>query len=162
MKSTAAALLLTVAAVLGACSSSGDDEGTTSTSGSVESSPSGTDPADVLRVTGVVQAPLDGPPLDQLDPDAIVTITLEDISLADVESTIISTQRTEIADSGFPVEFSLPYDIDDIGDANTYRVAARVNAHGDLVMITDTVVPVITQGAPTSGVDVPLVSIATN
>lgn len=53
-------------------------------------------------------------------------------------------------------------DLGDIVDSNRCSVAARVESDGDLIMISDTVVPVITDGAPTSGVTIALVHIAAN
>jgi putative lipoprotein len=120
------------------------------------------DDSDSPTVTGTVIAPPEAPPADQLPADAVLTVTLEDISRADVAATMLSMQEIDLADESFPVAFELPYDLGDIAESNTYRVAARVTSSGDLLMISDTIIPVITNGAPTTGVDVPLVYIADN
>ena len=118
--------------------------------------------SDSPTVTGTVTAPLEAPPADRLPANALLTVTLEDVSRADAPSTVVSVQEIELAGATFPVPFQLPYDLGDIAETNTYRVAARVTSSGDLLMISDTIVPVITRDAPTTGVEVSLVSIADN
>ena len=111
-------------------------------------------------VTGIVSASGEARPVDQISANATLTVTLEDVSLADAPSKVLSTQTIELAGETFPVAFELPYGLGDIAETNTYRVAARVTSGGDVLMISDTVVPVITNGAPTIGVEVGMVSIA--
>ncbi|HUS42985.1 MAG TPA: YbaY family lipoprotein [Ilumatobacteraceae bacterium] len=118
--------------------------------------------SDSPTVTGTVVAPPQAPSIDRLPTNAVLTVTLEDVSRADAPTTILSMQEIDLADVSFPVAFELPYDLGDIADRNTYRVAARVASAGDLLMISDTVIPVITNGAPTSGVEVPMIYIANN
>ncbi len=118
--------------------------------------------SDSPTVTGTVMAPPEAPPADQLPANALLTVTLEDVSRADAPSTVVSVQEIELAGETFPVPFELPYDLGDIAETNTYRVAARVTSSGDLLMISDTIVPVITGDAPTTGVEVSLVYIADN
>ena len=118
--------------------------------------------SDSPTVTGTVVAPPQAPSIDRLPTNAVLTVTLEDVSRADAPTTILSMQEIDLADVSFPVAFELPYDLGDIADRNTYRVAARVALAGDLLMISDTVIPVITNGAPTSGVEVPMIYIANN
>ena len=118
--------------------------------------------SDSPTVTGTVVAPPQAPSIDRLPTNAVLTVTLEDVSRADAPTTILSMQEIDLADVSFPVAFELPYDLGDIADRNTYRVAARVASAGDLLMISDTVIPVITNGAPTSGVEVPMIYIADN
>ncbi len=122
----------------------------------------GGDDTESPTVTGTVVSPAEAPPVDQLPPNAVLTVTLEDISRADAPSTLVSAQEIELAGESFPVAFELPYELGDIAESNTYRVAARVTSSGDLLMISDTVIPVITRDAPTAGVEVPLVYIADN
>jgi uncharacterized lipoprotein YbaY len=122
----------------------------------------GGDDAASPTVAGTVVAPPEAPPIDQLPVNAVLTVTLEDVSRADAPATVLSEQDIELDGETFPVAFELPYQLGDIADANTYRVAARVTSSGDLLMISDTVIPVITRGAPTADVEVPLVYIADN
>ena len=107
-----------------------------------------------------MSASSEAPTVDQNSANATLTVTLEDVSLADAPSKVLSTQTIELAGETFPVAFELPYGLGDIAETNTYRVAARVTSGGDVLMISDTVVPVITNGAPTIGVEVGMVSIA--
>lgn len=131
------------ALALGACSGSADE-------------------AALPAVTGTVVAPPETPPVDQLPAGAVLTVALEDISRADAPSVVLATQQIQMQGQRFPVPFELGYDLGSIQESNTYRVAARVTSGGDLLMISDTIIPVITQGAPTSGVAVALIYIADN
>jgi putative lipoprotein len=117
---------------------------------------------DELRVTGTVVAPPEAPPVDELPANARLTVTLEDVSRADAPSTVLSVQEIELADEDFPVPFEVPYEVGDIVEGNTYRVAARVTSSGDLLMISDTLTPVITRGAPTTDVELAVIYIADN
>jgi putative lipoprotein len=132
--------LAVAALVLGACSS--DD--------------------DSASVTGTVAAPVDAPGSSELPADAVLTVVLQNISRADAPAVVLSSEVIELSGTEFPVAFELPYELGEIAENNTYSVAGRVEAGGDLLMISDTVVPVITGGAPTSGVEIALVTIATN
>jgi len=133
--------LAAAALALGACSS-GDDERTS--------------------VTGTVTAPADAPDSSGLPADATLTVTLQDVSVADAPAVVLSSEVIELSDTEFPVAFELPYELGDIAENNTYSVAGRVEAGGELVMISDTIVPVITSGAPTSEVEIALVTVAAN
>ena len=111
-------------------------------------------------VSGTVTAPSEAPPVAELPNGSLLTVTLNDVSLADAPATVLSTETVEVTE--FPISFELEYDLGDIVDDHTYTVAARVDAGGDLLMISDSMTPVITGGAPTSGVEVALVYIADN
>jgi uncharacterized lipoprotein YbaY len=82
----------------------------------------------------------------------------DDDRLSVTGTVILSSQTIELSDTVFPIAFELG----DIAENNTYSVAARAEAAGELVMISDTIVTVITNGAPTSAVEVALVTVATN
>jgi putative lipoprotein len=122
----------------------------------------GGDDAESISVTGTVTAPESAATISELPAGAALTVTLQDISIADAAAVILSSQVIELADTEFPVAFDLPYELGDIAENRTYSVAARVESGGDLLMISDTIVPVITNGAPTTGVEVALVAIAAN
>lgn len=108
-------------------------------------------------VTGSVTAPENGPPVDGFPEGSVLLVRLDDISKADAPAENISTQDVPLGDAEFPIPFELTYPTDEIDDRFTYAVSARIEYEGELLAITDTVVPVITNGAPTSGVVVPLV-----
>ena len=74
-----------------------------------------------------------------LPPGARVSVSVEDVSLADAPSrTIASTQFQ--AQGGVPIPFTLTYDADRIERGRTYTVSARIeDANGrQLLFITDT------------------------
>lgn len=80
-------------------------------------------------------------------PDSRFEAVLEDISRADAPAEELS--RVEIdGRAGPPYSFELAYDADIIDPRYTYAVRATLrDASGQLLFITDTVVPVLTQGA---------------
>jgi putative lipoprotein len=118
---------------------------------------------DGTAVTGNVTLAADAPDVTFVPSSAAtLSVTLQDVSVADAPAMVLSSQTIELTDQEFPIPFDLPYELGSIVENHTYSVAARVEAGGDLLMISDTMTPVITNGAPTSGVDVTLVSIAAN
>jgi putative lipoprotein len=113
-------------------------------------------------VSGLVTVAADGPDVAELPDGATLTIAIQDTSIADAPATDVATETADLAGLEFPIEFALDYDPDAIDDSLTYSMLARVEAGGDLLMINDTFTPVITNGAPTSDVEVALVLIAAN
>ena len=60
-----------------------------------------------------------------------------------------------------PIPFKLNYDPERIEPRHRYAVRAEIrDAHGDLLWITDTMSPVLTNGAPSDGVEVRVVQVA--
>jgi putative lipoprotein len=108
-------------------------------------------------VSGTIEAPTNGPPADGFPEGSVLTVRLDDISRADAPATTLASEELDLDGAAFPIEFELSYDSDDIDERFTYAVSARIEYQGDLLAVTDTVVPVITNDAPTSGVSVPLV-----
>jgi len=81
-----------------------------------------------------------------LPPGAVLTVTLADISRADAPADVLATQT--LADPGAPpYPFALPYDPAAIDARMTYAVSARVTLGDRLLMTSDSVHPVLTQGA---------------
>lgn len=155
-------LLIAVVAsamVLGACASDGDTGNDGTSVGRTE--PVATSTTDT-SVSGTVTVTPEAPPVSELPAGATLSVTLQDVSVADAPAMVLSSQTIELTDQDFPIPFELPYELGSIVDNHTYSVAARVQAGGDLLMINDTMTPVITNGAPTSGVEVALVYIAGN
>jgi putative lipoprotein len=84
-----------------------------------------------------------------LPPTAVVTVRLEDVSLADAPSVLIAEQVIRTAGRQVPFEFALAYDGSRIQPSNTYAVQVRIEDGGKLLFISDTMNPVITRDAPT-------------
>jgi len=81
-----------------------------------------------------------------LSPEAVVEVSLLDVSRQDVEATVIARQT--IANPGqVPVNFELEYDTQDIDEHMSYAISARISEGGDLRFVSDTHTPVLTRGA---------------
>ena len=84
-----------------------------------------------------------------LSDNAVVEISLQDVSRADAPAIEIARQR--ITRPGqVPVHFQLNYNPADIDERMTYTVQARITDQGKLLFINDTATPVLTRGAGTS------------
>lgn len=82
-----------------------------------------------------------------LPPDAELTATLEDVSLADAPSVTLGEVRMK-TDHAPPYAFSIPYDPARIKAQNVYAVRVQIRRDGKLLMVSDTHTPVLTGGAP--------------
>ncbi|WP_281994931.1 YbaY family lipoprotein [Ruegeria faecimaris] len=78
--------------------------------------------------------------------DATLYIELQNISLADAPAVTLAAQRYVL--SGVPAEFELTYDDALIRDGMTYAVRGAIYRGSQLLFTTDTVYPVLTNGAP--------------
>ena len=85
-----------------------------------------------------------------LPDDAIITVNLSDISLADAPARVISTVSFPAEGKQVPFDFSLPYSTAQIKGAQTITVSARIT-HGDkLLFTTKSVNEVLTHGKPST------------
>ena len=92
-----------------------------------------------------------------LSPDAVATVSLLDVSLADAPSVLV--EQVVIESPGQPpIAFSIPYFSADVDPSRTYVVSAHIS-DGNADFITDTAYPVLTGGAGDSA-DVVLIRIA--
>ena len=58
------------------------------------------------------------------------------------------------------IPFEIAYDAATILDTNTYTLQARLeDASGTLLYVNDTVIPVLTGGAPSEGLIVPVIAV---
>lgn len=90
--------------------------------------------------------------------DAVITVRLSDVSRMDAPAVLIAEQTIEARGKSVPIPYRLSYDPSRIEERNTYAVRAEIrDADGRLMWTTDTVVPVLTRGAPSDGVDIMLV-----
>ncbi|WP_210454928.1 YbaY family lipoprotein [Vibrio crassostreae] len=94
-----------------------------------------------------------------LPENAVVTVTLEDISLADVPSTVIATQEFTTDGKQVPFAFELNYDNNKIKANHRYNMRASIHVDGKLRFTTDTIKSVITDVENTQQADLRLVGV---
>ena len=95
-----------------------------------------------------------------LPPDAVVKVSLLDISRADAPAVTLSQQTIPSNGQQVPIPFRLAYTPQAIDARHTYAVRAEIRtAGGSLAWTTDTVHPALTNGAPTDGIDVNVVQV---
>ena len=82
-----------------------------------------------------------------LPPGAVFEAVLEDVSIADAPA--IELGRTTLEDPGNPpFHFEIDYDPAAVRPEGTYSVRAQVSVGRKLLFVSDTMNPVLTQGAP--------------
>ena len=90
-----------------------------------------------------------------LPEDAQVHVEISDLDSDDYPNSIIG--ETTVATNGqqVPIAFVLPYNTSDIEAVHDYVIAAQItDAQGNLLYISETPVPVITKGNPTTDVEI--------
>lgn len=87
-----------------------------------------------------------------LTPDALITVDLQDASSG--TTTIIATYDMVAEGRQVPIPFELTYDPASIDPAGTYLLGARISEGGQTTFASQTGVPVLTNGAPTSNVEI--------
>lgn len=96
-----------------------------------------------------------------LPPDAVLTVTVSDASVADAPSKVIAQRAVRTEGKQSPFQFILPYNPADIQPNARILLSAAVSIDGKLAFITDAVKPVINQGGSKQDlVLVPLPSVA--
>ena len=81
-----------------------------------------------------------------LPPGAVFEAVLEDVTIANAPAHVLG--RTTIADPGNPpFEFEVDFDPADIDEGRTYAVRAQVAVGRKLIFVSDTMNPVLTNGA---------------
>ncbi|MUL15892.1 YbaY family lipoprotein [Aliivibrio fischeri] len=88
-----------------------------------------------------------------LPANAVVTVTLEDISLADAPSKTITEQTFEVGENSSPFAYSLEFNTADIQANHRYAVRATIKVDDKLRFTTDTNYAVITDEATTLNQD---------
>ncbi|MBM3069704.1 YbaY family lipoprotein [Enterobacter sp. RHBSTW-00994] len=81
-----------------------------------------------------------------LPPDAVLTVTLSDASLADAPSKVLSQKAVRTEGKQAPFSFALPYNPAEIQPNARILLSAAVTINGKLTFITDTVQEVINHG----------------
>ncbi|CQJ53215.1 YbaY family lipoprotein [Yersinia rohdei] len=97
-----------------------------------------------------------------LPPDAVVTVTLSDASLADAPTRIIAQKAVRTEGKQAPFTFVLPFNPAEIQPNAHIIVSAAITHNGQLMFITDTIQEVINNGAGTQAnlLLVPVTSVA--
>jgi putative lipoprotein len=81
-----------------------------------------------------------------LPPDAVLTVTLADASLADAPSKVLAQRAVRTEGKQSPFQFILPFNPADIKPDARILLSAAITMDGKLAFVTDTVKPVINQG----------------
>lgn len=85
-----------------------------------------------------------------LPPEALITVRLVDVSLADAPAEVISEQVITAGGRQPPFAFELPYNPRTFDPSRTYAVQARIEVNDELRFISTTQYPVLTRGATDS------------
>ncbi|MCR9772901.1 YbaY family lipoprotein [Vibrio harveyi] len=88
---------------------------------------------------------------------AVVTVALEDVSLADAPAKVLAKQTFETEGKQVPLAFELSYNSNDIKPNHRYSLRARIEVDGKLRFINDTSIPVITDTEQTHQANIRLV-----
>lgn len=95
-----------------------------------------------------------------LPPEAVITVRIQDVSLADAPAQIIGEQVIRAEGKQVPIPYEVKYNPGEIKENHTYSMSARVeNRAGELLFISDTHTPVITGGSPTKDVEIVVVPV---
>jgi uncharacterized lipoprotein YbaY len=86
--------------------------------------------------------------------DSVVIVQLQDTSRQGAPAVMLAEQRIPTNGGGPPYAFTLTYDPAKIVANGTYTVRAQIEANGQLLFISTRAYRVITQGQPTSGIEI--------
>ncbi len=92
-----------------------------------------------------------------LPPDAVITISIHNKSLADAppEMTLLAHQVMVADGQQVPIPYTVWYDPAEVKEGQMYGIGARIeDGAGKLLFVSTTVIPVITNGAPTENVEI--------
>jgi putative lipoprotein len=95
-----------------------------------------------------------------LPPNAVLEVSLQDVSRADAPAPALVVQRIEAGGQQPPFAYELPYDPAQIDPRMTYSVSARITVGNELLFISDTMIPVLTRGAPMTDVQILVVAMS--
>jgi len=80
--------------------------------------------------------------------NAVLTMQLQDVSLADAPAKVIAEQKFTFAGHQVPLPFELHYDSTKIDPKHRYALSARITVNEQLMFMNTTTYRVITQGNP--------------
>ena len=95
-----------------------------------------------------------------LPPDAVLTVTLSDASLADAPSKVLAQRAVRTEGKQAPFSFVLPYNPSDVQPNARILLSAAVTINDKLVFITDTVQEAVNKGG--TKIDLTLVPVQQN
>lgn len=84
-----------------------------------------------------------------MPPNAVLEVSLVDVSRADASAVVLASQSTIFGDRQVPIPFELVYSPDQIDPRLSYAVQARILVDGQLQFINTSQFAVITRGNPT-------------
>lgn len=95
-----------------------------------------------------------------LPDDAVVRIQIQDVSTPDAPTAIVAEQVFSTNGTQVPLPFNISYPASAVHETRRYSLSARItDRDGRLLFISDTHVPVITGGSPTSDIEIVLVQV---
>ena len=109
-------------------------------------------PAPTTGVTGTLTFVVKSP----LPADAVAEVNLVDITAISGEPQVIGSQSITIGNQTSPIQFDVKYDASKINAEHSYGISAKIVKGNDEYFTTSEPAPVLTQGKPSSGVDVVL------
>jgi len=80
--------------------------------------------------------------------NAVLTMQLQDVSLAEAPAKVIAEQKFTFAGHQVPLPFELHYDPAKMDPKHTYALSARITVNEQLMFMNTTTYRVITQGNP--------------
>ena len=110
-------------------------------------------PKPLATVTGTIECK----DATKYGPETVVEISILDVTKADAPAVTLGKQVLKDF-KAFPIPFEVPYDPAAIKPGHRYVVSVRIEVSGHLAFITDTAVPVMSDG-PTKDVKVPVVKV---
>lgn len=85
---------------------------------------------------------------------SVISVQLQDVSKQDVAATVVASQTITTTGENVPIPFTLTYDPAQIDAKFTYALSVRITIDGQLAWLNTERYAVLTNGAPTSGVEV--------
>ena len=95
-----------------------------------------------------------------LPDDAVITVQIQDTSLADAPATVVGELVIQTEGKQVPFDYEVPYDAEAIQENHTYTMSVRItDGASKLLFINDTAIPVITRDNPTQDVEIIVVPV---
>jgi putative lipoprotein len=83
-----------------------------------------------------------------LPDEAVLTVRLEDVSVADAAAAVLGEQVIEMQGRQVPIPFEIAFDPARIDDGHVYVVRASIQVGQQLMFVSTRAHPVLTQGSP--------------